>query len=1115
MLLPTWTRTEVDTMLDSNRTQHVITWSNSILQVTCKAVDYQDYPLVEWTVYFSAIGPRSTPILEQIQGLDVTLSRSNSGPEFTLNCNQGDTASSSSYAPYVLTLNPLTKNNFSPPSYSGKSCDGTTGWPYFNLQEPGGGMILAVGWPGQWASSFQRDAGTGLKILAGQQTSYFYLNPGEQVRSPLMALMFWQGGDVVRSQNIWRHWYIDHVIPRINGIPPGTIWQVQGDSVAQIQPYVAAGMQPDILWRDAGAGGTTWYPSGAGPYSGADQWLNTGTWIVDPTVYPNGFHRTSAQVNALGCKFLLWFEPERVGNTTNSFLGTNNPAWLLPATSLTVGAILNEGQAGAFNWLTNQFESLITANGINWYREDMNGNGPLTAWQANDATNRQGITENMYVQSHLAFWDDLLAMNPGLRIDCCGSGGRRNDLEAMRRAVPLDRSDYNGVNTLEAADGEQCQTYGLSSWLPFQGTGEGLFDSYSFRSSYMASFGMGGLNSSTLAAQQQAYYEVRKIAPIMLNGDYYPLTPYSQSDSVWMAWQFDWPAASEGCVQMFRRTNSPVASMNFKLQGLNPGQIYDVSNFDTGDLGWFTGSNLMTSGISLQLNPRGSALLLYTNATGLRVSATANPSTGLAPFGAKFNANVLDASGAPVNYLWSFGDGASDTNQSPTHVYTKTGKYIAQLTVSDQLGNTNQTKVPVVVANPTQSMNVSFSGYNNDTLTNFPVLLIFGAGGATNRAFYSQIASPHGWDLLFASPGRTQPLNYEIENWNTNGSSFVWVEAPLLNSNTLITVYWGDTNLASAPQPCLTNGSVWENGYSSVWHLGEVNGDAIDSTSNHAVGLLVVTNGVITQQVQGIAGYGYNFGGGYLTASAFGLPGGASPRTISAWFQKTNAAVPAPGQEIVGYGDNAALGDRFGLWIGGNGMANALGVENAGGGFTFPWSWDSHWHFVAAVLPPGSSDLNEVALYYDGIPSNQGTGSGPINTTTNELCFGALAGYHNNDSTYNFPGNIDEVRISNVARSSAWLQAEYLTVASNSNFATYGSIIPYYAPPPVASLSIINQGQQWQLSWPAYAGTGTSLQQSPDLIHWTIASNAVVMSGTNETVVLNPLSGNMFYRLDY
>jgi hypothetical protein len=53
--LPSWTRAETDTILDPNRTQHVITWTQGVLHVSCVAVEYNDYPMVEWTTG----GPRA------------------------------------------------------------------------------------------------------------------------------------------------------------------------------------------------------------------------------------------------------------------------------------------------------------------------------------------------------------------------------------------------------------------------------------------------------------------------------------------------------------------------------------------------------------------------------------------------------------------------------------------------------------------------------------------------------------------------------------------------------------------------------------------------------------------------------------------------------------------------------------------------------------------------------------------------------------------------------------------------------------------------------------------------------------------------------------------------
>jgi alpha-galactosidase len=311
-------------------------------------------------------------------------------------------------------------------------------------------------------------------------------------------------------------------------------------------------------------------------------------------------------------QFLLWFEPERVGDP-HSWLGTNHPEWLLPSTASTAGAILNEGNPAAFHWLTNHIESLIKSNGIDWYREDMNGGGPLPAWRNNDATNRQGITENFYVQGHLAYWDALLAMNPGLRIDSCASGGRRNDLETMRRAVPLLRSDFQFPSMANVVAGNQCQTYGLSSWLPFQGTGCFYADLYSLRSFYLASFGVAGaLTPQTSAGWKQAFEECKKIAPMLLYGDYYPLTPYSLTSNVWMAWQFDRPEQADGVVQGFRREKSAEASRRFRLNGLDPSAHYKITNFDVKGSARVSGRELMDSGLTVEItNKPGAVVITY------------------------------------------------------------------------------------------------------------------------------------------------------------------------------------------------------------------------------------------------------------------------------------------------------------------------------------------------------------------------------------------------------------------------------------------------------------------------------------------------------------------------
>lgn len=382
--------------------------------------------------------------------------------------------------------------------------------------------------------------------------------------------------------------------------------------LSKVEAFHAAGIHPDMNWRDAG-GANTWYPSAGGPFTDSKTWLNTGTWELDPTKYPEGFRPYSDKVRSLGMHFLLWFEPERVGDP-NSWLGKNHLEWLLPGNS--AGSVLNLGDPNALKWLIEHIDGMVKSQGIDWYREDLNGGNYGTAWRTNDAPDRQGITENLYVQGHLAFWDELRRRNPNLHIDSCASGGRRNDLETMRRSVPLLRSDWSVSSNADKPlqrEGDQAQTYGLSSWLPWQGTGVPFFlDRYSVRSYYLTGFGMivkdnWNKSNDTRADVKRGYDEIRCIAPLLL-GDYFPLTPYSLDTTSWIAWQFHRADLNEGVVQAFRRPNAASETLTLNLRGLDAQCRYEIENFD-GSKEIRTGDELMR-GYHITLREKPAAAVL-------------------------------------------------------------------------------------------------------------------------------------------------------------------------------------------------------------------------------------------------------------------------------------------------------------------------------------------------------------------------------------------------------------------------------------------------------------------------------------------------------------------------
>jgi hypothetical protein len=103
----------------------------------------------------------------------------------------------------------------------------------------------------------------------------------------------------------------------------------------------------------------------------------------------------------------------------------------------------------------------------------------------------------------------------------------------------------------------------------------------------------------------------RLVAPYLL-GDYYPLTPYSQAEDVWMAWQFDRSELGGGVIQAFRRAESLESSRLLQLCGLDPSVLYELTNLDTEDSVRMLGSELMQRGFLCEIGmTSGSAVLTY------------------------------------------------------------------------------------------------------------------------------------------------------------------------------------------------------------------------------------------------------------------------------------------------------------------------------------------------------------------------------------------------------------------------------------------------------------------------------------------------------------------------
>ena len=379
------------------------------------------------------------------------------------------------------------------------------------------------------------------------------------------------------------------------------------NQINYIDSVVECGAGLEAYWLDAG-----WY-------EGMGDWgRDVGNWTPKKKNFPNGLEPVAEHVKKLGLGFVLWFEPERV--CPGTWLYENHPEWLImPSAEITarrakefypdkVEALLDLGNAEARQWLTEHVSGMIENLGITVFRQDFNI-APLDYWRGADEADRHGMTEIGHIEGLYAFWDELRHRHPDLLIDNCASGGRRLDLEACSRAVPLWRTDY-----FFEPQGLQSQMLGISRYLPIHSTGFQNTDAYHARSSFASGLAYSGhpkAEGFDCEEFRARLDEFRQIRPLIC-GDFYALTSHSTASDVWCGYQFDRPDLKRGAALLFRRVDSPHTTGQFKLRGLEPDRAYDVRWQDAGETTKAGGAKLMSTGIAVTLEPAGSEILFYT-----------------------------------------------------------------------------------------------------------------------------------------------------------------------------------------------------------------------------------------------------------------------------------------------------------------------------------------------------------------------------------------------------------------------------------------------------------------------------------------------------------------------
>ncbi|MCX5638765.1 MAG: GH36 C-terminal domain-containing protein, partial [Planctomycetota bacterium] len=149
---------------------------------------------------------------------------------------------------------------------------------------------------------------------------------------------------------------------------------------------------------------------------------------------------------------------------------------------------------------------------------------------------------------------------------------------------------------------------------PYYGSGYTPVEPYAFWSNAGPSFGCGfdmRVKEIDYAALKRLFGQWRQTSANYY-GDFYPLTPCSRNNTVWIAWQFDRPDAGQGMVQAFRRDDCNEPSKTFRLRGLDLKADYKVTNLDSTEVKQIRGQELMEKGLVINITEKpGVAVVTY------------------------------------------------------------------------------------------------------------------------------------------------------------------------------------------------------------------------------------------------------------------------------------------------------------------------------------------------------------------------------------------------------------------------------------------------------------------------------------------------------------------------
>ncbi len=455
---------------------------------------------------------------------------------------------------------------------------------------------------GNFLAEAELDQYDQLRLVMGIHPKQFdyALSPGETFEGPEVVMAFSGEGftglshkyhDFYRS-NLCRSKYVSEV-QRPVLINSWEAAFMEFDDVKLLEIAKAARkMGVDLLVMDDG-----WFGKRE------DDNSSLGDWVVNKDKIRCGLDRLVEQINELGMKFGIWFEPEMVSEDSDLYRAHPDWAMEIPGrrgvrsrNQLALDMSRKEVQ----DYLIGSINQILDHANVFYVKWDIN-RSLADIWSNALPADRQGEVYHRYILGLYRVMDGIIKTHPDILFEGCSGGGGRYDPAMLHYYPQYWVSDNNHpIDRLKLH-------YGTSFVYPVSTMGAHISDSGKLvplrTKAVVAMCGTFGyeLDATHLTEEEQQLCReqsdlFRKYYPLIFSGDYYRLTsPFEPGNMT--AWQHVSKDKRESLLSVVVTSltcNGPQEYIRAK--GLLPDAMYTVNGGEE----TYSGSALMHAGLPIE-----------------------------------------------------------------------------------------------------------------------------------------------------------------------------------------------------------------------------------------------------------------------------------------------------------------------------------------------------------------------------------------------------------------------------------------------------------------------------------------------------------------------------------